>query len=88
MSEVNQNIPNEYRPLSAWGYIGYNILFNIPLVGFVLLIVFALDSSYIARRNYARSFLWVMLIVAILTIIVSILFVVLGLSFSSLSLNY
>ena len=79
MSESNVNIPNEYRPLSPWGYIGYNILFNIPIVGFVLLIVFALDNNYIARRNYSRSYLIVMLIGIVLSIIAFILCMALGL---------
>ena len=39
MSEENINIPNEYRPLSAWGYIGYSLLFRIPLAGFIFAIV-------------------------------------------------
>ena len=81
-----QNIPNEYRPLSAWGYIGYNLLFAIPLVGFICMIVFAVDSSYIARRNYARSFLLWMLIGIIISVIVAILFMVLGVSMYNLSL--
>ena len=52
----NTNIPNEYKPISAWGYFGYNILFSIPIIGFIFLIVFSFDSSNINRRNYARSF--------------------------------
>ena len=85
MSEQNVNIPNEYRPLSPWGYIGYNILFSIPIVGFVLLIIFALDNNYIARRNYSRSFLIVMLIVIILFVIAFILCMALGLLTYSLN---
>ena len=27
--------------LSPWAYFGYNILFNIPIVGFILLIIFS-----------------------------------------------
>ena len=86
MSEPNVNIPNEYRPLSPWGYIGYNILFNIPIVGLVLLIVFALDNNYIARRNYSRSFLIVMLIGILISVIVFIICLALGL-LSTYSLN-
>ena len=80
---------NEYRPLSSWGYVGYNLLFAIPLVGFVCMIVFALDSSYIARRNYARSYLCLMLIGLIIAIIAIILVLVFGISIAGLSsLNY
>ena len=45
----NTNIPNEYKPISAWGYFGYNILFSIPIIGFIFLIVFSFDSSNINR---------------------------------------
>lgn len=58
-----RNLPERYRPMSAWAYVGYDLLFSIPIVGFILLVVFACDSSYIARRNYARSFFCGLLIV-------------------------
>ena len=61
----NTNIPNEYKPISAWGYFGYNILFSIPILGFIFLIVFSFDSSNINRRNYARSFFIIYLLIAI-----------------------
>lgn len=67
------NIPSQYKPISAWGYFGYNILFSIPIVGFILLIVFSLDSSNINRRNYARSFFIVYLLLGIVFLI-SVLF--------------
>lgn len=82
--DQSNNIPNEYRPLSAWGYIGYNLLFAIPLVGVICIIVFSLDSSYIARRNYARSFLIWMLIGIVLSIIITVLFMILGVSMYNL----
>lgn len=69
----NTNIPNEYKPISAWGYFGYNILFSIPIIGFIFLIVFSFDSSNINRRNYARSFFIIYLLIAIVFLI-SILF--------------
>lgn len=85
MSETNINIPNEYRPLSAWGYVGYNLLFGLPLAGLIFVIVFALDNNYIARRNYARSVLCWMLIGIVLSIIIGVLFMVLGVGMYSLS---
>ena len=75
--ENNQNIPNEYRVLSPWAYFGYNLLFSIPLVGFILAIVFAFDSSNLNRRNYARSFFCGLLIAVI--ILVAFLFLGIGL---------
>ena len=31
---MNENyIPEEYTPISMWGYFGYSLLFSIPIVG-------------------------------------------------------
>ena len=66
-------LPAAYKPLSAWAYFGYQLLFSIPLVGFVLLIVFACGGcSNINLKNFARSYfcgLVVALGVIILTVI-------------------
>lgn len=78
----SSNIPREYKPISAWGYFGYNILFSIPLVGLICLIIFSFDSSNINRRSYARSFFIIYLIIAILFLISILFFGGLGL-FSS-----
>lgn len=76
------NIPEEYRPLSPWAYFGYGILFNIPLVGLILLIVFSFDNSNINRRNYARSYFCVY----VLAIIIVLICLALGISFSGIGL--
>jgi len=63
---------DKYRPMGAWGYFGYEILFNIPIVGTILLIIFSFDGSYIARRNFARSyFCFLVLVVILLAILLS-----------------
>ena len=65
-----RNLPDEIRPISMWGYFGYQILFAIPLVGFVLLIVFALGGTRnVNVRNFARSYFCVLIISIILVII-------------------
>lgn len=63
---------SECKPLSPWAYFGYSILFNIPVIGFILLIVFSLDSSNINRRNYARSY-WCWLIIFIVLVVILII---------------
>ena len=70
------NVPRNYKPLSPWAYFGYNIIFNIPIIGFILLIIFSLDNSNINRRNYARSFWCIYILIVFLVI----LLVLLGLS--------
>ena len=74
-------IPENYKPISAWGYVGYTILFCIPLIGLILLIVFSFSDANINRRNYARSYWCVLLLCIIIVLILVILSVVLGFSF-------
>ena len=62
-------IPVEYRPLSALQYLGYGLLFNIPVIGFIFLIIFSLSNININRRNYARSFLIVYVFILISSVI-------------------
>ena len=63
-------LPEKYRPLTAWGYFGYSILFAIPLIGFICLIVFSFSSSNINRRSFARSYLCVMVLALIVMLVV------------------
>ncbi len=51
-----EKLDSKYRPIGAWGYFGYNLLFSIPFVGFICLLIFCFSSSNINRRSYARSF--------------------------------
>lgn len=55
--------------MSPWAYVGYNLLFMLPIVGFILLIVFSVDNDNINRRNYARSFFCVMLLALIISVV-------------------
>ena len=65
------NIPDEYTPISAIGYIGYNILFSIPIIRQILIIVFALGAVRNKNvRSYARSFIIVYLLVFILLAVI------------------
>jgi len=55
-----------YAPISGLGYIGYFILFAIPIVGQILCIAFAFSKSgNVNRRNLARA-MFVMLIIGVI----------------------
>lgn len=71
-----ENLPYKYRPLSAWAYFGYQLLFAIPLVGFICLIVFACTDSNINRRSFARSYFCGVIIVAIVVAVILLIAVV------------
>ena len=72
MDGFNKNdIPEEYKPISMWGYFGYQILFLIPLVGFILLLVFAFGGAKnLNLRNFARSYFCWLIIAFIIFLVV------------------
>ena len=76
---MNQTIPAQYKPISAWGYFGYQLLFGIPLVGFIFLCVFALGGTEnVNLKNYARSYFCAFLIGLIIGIITLIIVLAVG----------
>lgn len=67
-------VPAENRPLGPWAYFGYSILFSIPVIGFILLIIFSFAGKNINRKNFARSYwCWFILMLAIILILVVVL---------------
>lgn len=64
------NIPEEYRPISMWGYLGYQLLFSIPCVGFILLLVFSFGGAKNYNvRNFARSYFCYLIVIMVLVLI-------------------
>ncbi len=68
---TKEDLPKKFRPLSAWAYFGYSILFAIPLVGLIFLIIFAVggENANVNRRSYARSYFCALLIGVIIFIV-------------------
>lgn len=59
--------PEQFRPLSAWAYFGYSILFVIPIIGWIFLIVFTFSGKNYNRRSFARSYWCSIIVLAIVT---------------------
>lgn len=76
--------PAEVKLMGPWAYFGLQLLFSIPLVGFILLIVFSFDNSNLNRRNYARSY-WCGLIVGLVISIITVIILVATGTFESLA---
>jgi hypothetical protein len=62
-----KELPPKYRPMGAWGYMLYSILWMIPVIGWISWIVCAVASKNISRRSYARSWFLFLFIAGILT---------------------
>ena len=75
MNNQTNQIPYEYQPISMWGYFGYQVLFSIPVVGFVFLVVYALGGTKnVNKRNFARSyFCYLLILIVIMAVLVLIL---------------
>ena len=55
-----------YKPLTAWNYFWLEVLFAVPVVGFIFLIVFAISPANINRRSFARSYFCYYILIAII----------------------
>lgn len=65
-------LPPELCPLSPWQYFGLELLYSLPVIGWIFLICHALGSSNINKRNFARSFFCVYAIVLLLILLLSV----------------
>ncbi len=72
--EEIRNLPEKYKPIGAWGYVGYSILYSIPVLGWLFLLIFAISGGNIARRSFARSYFAKFLIVVIIFVVVILVF--------------
>jgi len=62
---------SKYYPMSTIGYIGWMILMNIPILGWIVASILAFGSGgSVNRRNLARAIL-IFIVLAIIGIIVS-----------------
>lgn len=53
---TENNLPSKFSPLGAWTYFWLEILFSIPVIGFIFAIIFACGAGgNINLRNFARS---------------------------------
>lgn len=70
--------------IGAWHYVLLDILYAIPLIGFIALLVHSFSQNNENRRHYARSYFAKFLLAIIIFII---LFVVLYLTVGETELN-
>ena len=72
-----------------WGYFGYELLFAIPLVGFIVLLVFAFGGTRNKNlKNFARSYFCAMIVAVIIIVILAFVLGGLGYAIGSSSPRY
>ena len=76
MDEMKRN-----EPLSVGGWIGTLILLAIPVVGVIMIFVWAFGNGNVCRKNYAIAGLILALIGIIIGVVCALVF---GLSFATL----
>ena len=89
--ENKNKIPEEYKPVSPWGYLGLQILYCIPIIGFIFLLVHTFSDGNLNRRNYARSYwcaLLVGIIFAVVCVIVMLLLTLIGINVADMAYAY
>ncbi len=55
-------VPEDHKPISAWGYLGYTLLFCLPVIGLIFIAIYSFGGTKnINLRNYARSYgiIWI-----------------------------
>ena len=59
-------IPATHKPISAWGYFGYRLLYSIPVIGWIFLIIHAIGAYNVNVRRHARSYFCTLLVVLVI----------------------
>ena len=84
---TREELPSQFRVLSPWAYFGLQILYSVPIVGFVFLLIHTFSDGNLNRRSFARSYWCGLLIVGGAALIITVLCVLLGLYFAPVRIN-
>lgn len=76
---TKEDLPSQFRVLSPWAYFGLQILYGIPVVGFIFLLIHTFSSANLNRRSFARSYWCALILVAVVAIVVAVIAVTTGL---------
>lgn len=69
----NKFVP-EYEPISVGAYLGYMVLFSIPVIGIIMMLVTAFGSGEKSLKNFAKAHL----ILYVIAVVISIVLILLG----------
>ncbi len=88
-NNYNQNPQNAFPPIKVGEWIGAMLVVGIPLIGFIMLLVWAFGTGNPNKANWAKARLLLGLIVGVILIIVyALIFLVAGISMNSGAFNF
>lgn len=64
---------SESTPISSWGYVGYSVLWSIPMLGWLIWFFSCFSKKNRNVRNYARSYVCTFLLAIIVMVVTVIL---------------
>lgn len=62
-------LPKAYRPLSGWNYFWRAVLYLIPVIGWIFVLVHAINCKNRHGRSFARSYFCALLVAAVIGLI-------------------
>ena len=79
---IPTQVPVEYKPITPWGYVGYYILYQIPLIGFIIMLINAFGSNTnVHLKNLSRCYL-ILYIIAVVIYVIYFVLIIVGISAS------
>ena len=62
--------PRQFAPVSTGAFFGYKLLYGIPVVGWILCLVFSFTEKNVNKRNFARATLMGLIISLVITCVI------------------
>lgn len=66
---TKEELPGPFRILSPWAYFGLQLLYAIPVVGFIFLLIHTFSKGNLNRRSFARSY-WCSLVLCLIVVVI------------------
>ena len=60
-----QSLPSKYRPLTPFGYFFRNLVYAIPVLGWIIALITALLGANVNAKKHARSYFIIYVVIAV-----------------------
>lgn len=70
-----EDLPEHLKPMGAWSYFWLQVLYLVPIVGFIFLMIFTFHGGNINRRSFTRSYWCAALVIGIIYTVILLFFI-------------